>query len=167
MMKATCDKCGTGFESTEPVAACPNCGEMQRVAKLRDDKAKARANRANPKNDFWVTAFASLITAAIIGIAVMAIWKAVPLVTSTASDSSAFEFVAEPSGGERHITGKIRNNGAAVSYVQIEFALYQGETRVGTAFDNLSSMGAGEEWAFNALALEPFDHFRMIEITSY
>ena len=50
-MKATCDKCGTDFESIDSIAPCPACGELQRVATLRKDSAAAPGN--SPLDHAW------------------------------------------------------------------------------------------------------------------
>lgn len=53
-----------------------------------------------------------------------------------------------------HITGQVKNNsGKMLNYVSIQFSLYDiNDNVVGTAMDNISNLGDGETWKFEAMA---------------
>lgn len=72
--------------------------------------------------------------------------------------------------GSIHITGQVKNNsGKTLSYVNIQFSLYDVNGNVvGTARDNVTNLAAGETWSFDALGLSDIevDSYKATELTA-
>lgn len=75
------------------------------------------------------------------------------------------EYDALLEGWYVEISGTIKNDtGSDYRYVQVSFSLYDANgINLGTAFDNMNNLGAGETWSFNAQSLEWYD----TKVTSY
>jgi len=73
-------------------------------------------------------------------------------------------------GWEVDITGIIQNNtNFDYSYVSVEFSLYDAVgNNLGTAFDNMNNLAAGESWSFKAESFSWLDNevksYKLVEI---
>ena len=76
-------------------------------------------------------------------------------------------------GYTAEITGTLKNNSHKnYRYVQIEFSVYNSSgIKLGTAYANATSIGAGESWNFTAMLLDfPTSkptHYKLVDITAY
>jgi len=75
-------------------------------------------------------------------------------------------------GVTSYIEGKVKNNTKRnYNYVQISFGIYDEQgNKAGTAFANVSNLGAGETWKFKAMILCTLDSsytYRLDDLTGY
>lgn len=75
--------------------------------------------------------------------------------TVDVSNASLSVSYSELLGYSASITGVAKNNtGKNLSYVQIEFSVYDSEgNNLGTAIANINNLGAGDTWRFEATLL--------------
>ncbi len=69
-----------------------------------------------------------------------------------------------------HITGKVKNNsGKVLSYVQIQFALYdKSGSQVGTALANTNGLEPGNTWSYDAIGMASnVSKFKVINLSGY
>lgn len=180
-----CKNCGKGIP--ENPAFCPECGASQ-ITQAAPPATAPNVQQAPPKKKRGCLIAFLVVVAFVLVIVIVAISSegggtsnndgntpssGAPAASSpTPSTAPKLEVVDHESisdGYWSYVTGHVKNNtNKSYSYVQIEINLYNGDTLIGSTFDNINNLGAGETWEFKAIIIEEnCTSYKIMDVTGW